>query len=948
MSERKQYEALLRSHGNETKFLFAHIFETIPYSERQDRFTIKCEVLHSFDKCAHIIPSPFLLSSKLFLPIDMPLFRISSPLHLAGLVLSICLALTYLAWQRTMKTVLEKQIAEFNFRVDDLNMRIVRRMATYEQVLRGARSLFLVTPTVTRDRFHTYVSSLDLSEHYPGIQGIGYSQVIPPKDLATHVAAMRQAGFADYAVRPEGQRELYTSIVMIEPFDLMNRRAFGFDMYSEPIRRRAMAQARDSGKATMSGKVTLVQEGSGEGQPGFLLYLPLFGKQQLDLSQNRRAELLGWIYAPFRIQDFMAGLQNKQAVELAISIYDGEPSPGSCIYGCAQDPHPTSWQPRIRELDMAGHRWTVKATPLPAFLARTSDNSPRLILWGGSASGILLALLVWALASASKRAQGIAEQMTDELRASHRQIEQDRQRVRLILDHAHDAFIAVDETGKIIEWNLCACHMLGWSTEEIRGQPLLKCIVPTERRVAFANMTAVTPESDAHHERFESEFLHRDGHVVPVEISLSIVRGSHGSQLHVFARDLTQQKQALAHEQRQQKELEAARLALHRTQKLEAVGKLTGGVAHDFNNVLQIISGNIQLLLARPAPEAERTKRLQNTLYAVERGAKLSNQLLAFARRQPLAPVAVNLRRIVQELGDLLRRSIGEEVDMEVSMAGGLWNTFVDPNQLENVILNLAINARDAMQGSGRLTIELGNAFLDEDYVASEPDLRAGQYVMLAMTDTGCGMTAEVLEQAFEPFFTTKPEGEGTGLGLAMAYGFVKQSGGHIRIYSEVGQGTTVKIYLPRHREQEEVLPMKPDLPLIGGNETILVVEDDPVVRVTVIALLEGLGYQVLQASHAAEALSLVEQGVRIDMLFTDVVMPGPLRSTELARLVKQRLPNVAILYTSGYTQNAIVHSGRLDPGVELLSKPYRREQLAHKIRNVLGKRRDTIDNDAA
>ncbi len=887
--------------------------------------------------------------SKLLGRFRMSASRLASPLLLASLVLLTCLALTALAWQSATQAVMRKQLAEFDFRVDELKSRIVRRMATYEQVLRGTRSLFLSTPSVPADRFRTYVSSLNLSEYFPGIQGIGYAVVVRPDELAAHIDAMRQSGFPEYAIRPEGEREIYSSITMIEPFDVMNRRAFGYDMYSEPIRRRAMERAWNSGRAAMSGKVTLVQEGSSEGQPGFLLYLPLYKEykdQQAAAAPDRHADLRGWVYAPFRINDFMEGLQNSQAVELAVSIYDGVPSAQACLYGCAANAHPAAWPLRVEELEIAGHRWTVKTTPSPGFLARTSDGSPRLILWGGSITALLLAMLVWSLASVGKRARGLAEQMTDELRTSHRRIEQDRRKVRLILDQAHDAFIATDGTGAVVEWNRRAMEIFGWKAEEIRGRTLLERIVPADRREEFSRMTEATSASHMHHVRFESEWLHRDGHSIPVEVSLSTVTDGHDIQVHAFVRDLRLQQQAHAREQQQRKDLEAARLALHRTQKLEAVGKLTGGVAHDFNNVLQIISGNIQIMLIRPGTEAERRERLQNTLHAVERGANLSSQLLAFARRQPLAPVTVNLRRLLENLGSLLRRSLGEEIDVETSSAGGLWNAFVDPNQLENVILNLAINARDAMPGGGRLTIELGNAFLDEDYVASEPDLRAGQYVMLAITDTGCGMTPDVLEQAFEPFFTTKPEGEGTGLGLAMAYGFVKQSGGHIRIYSEVGQGTSVRIYLPRHLDDEQVLPAQTDLSVLGGDETILVVEDDPVVRVTVVALLEDLGYHVLQAAQAAEALSLIEEGATIDMLFTDVVMPGPLRSVELAKLVQQRMPDVAILYTSGYAQNAIVHGGRLDAGVELLSKPYRREQLARKIRSVLGRRNQPVQGN--
>jgi signal transduction histidine kinase/DNA-binding response OmpR family regulator len=384
-------------------------------------------------------------------------------------------------------------------------------------------------------------------------------------------------------------------------------------------------------------------------------------------------------------------------------------------------------------------------------------------------------------------------------------------------------------------------------------------------------------------------------------------------------------------------DLERAHAQLRQSQKLEAIGQLTGGVAHDFNNVLQVIAGNLQLLQMSFSGNPDAQRRLETAAFAADRGAKLSSQLLAFARRQPLQPMSTHVGRILRGMDDLLRRALGESVHIETIVAGGLWTTLVDPHQLENVILNLAINARDAMKGDGRLTLELGNAMLDDSYAAGEPDIVPGQYVLLAISDTGCGMAPDVLARAFEPFFTTKREGEGTGLGLSMAYGFVKQSNGHIRIYSEVGSGTTIKIYLPRSMQPEVDVSNSRAAPVTGGTETILVVEDDAVVQATVVDTLQGLGYRVLKASDGQGALTILQSGIPVDLIFTDVVMPGPVRSVDMARQAKQLIPGIAILFTSGYTQNAIVHGGRLDPGVELISKPYRREALARKIRQVIG-----------
>ncbi|PRX36042.1 GAF sensor hybrid histidine kinase [Paraburkholderia sp. BL18I3N2] len=427
--------------------------------------------------------------------------------------------------------------------------------------------------------------------------------------------------------------------------------------------------------------------------------------------------------------------------------------------------------------------------------------------------------------------------------------------------------------------------------------------------------------------RYENRFKRIDGTWRWVAWTLALDPDT--ARIHGVGRDVTADKETT-------EALRHAEEALRMAQKMEAIGKLTGGVAHDFNNLLQVIGGNLQLLAKDVAGSEKPEQRVRNALAGVARGANLASQLLAFGRRQPLAPKVVNLGRFVRGLDDMLRRALGDGVEIETIVSGGLWNTLVDPFQVENALLNLAINARDAMNGHGKLTIEAGNAALDDAYAKRNAEVTPGQYVMLAVTDTGAGMSPEVRERVFEPFFTTKAEGQGTGLGLSMVYGFVKQSGGHVKIYSEEGHGTTIRIYLPRVRQEEDLETNIEAGPAKGGTETILAVEDDEEVRTTVVEMLSDLGYRVLKAKDAQSALAIVESGVPIDMLFTDVVMPGPLRSTELARKARERLPAIAVLFTSGYTDNAIVHSGRLDEGIELLSKPYTHEALARKVRYVL------------
>ena len=375
---------------------------------------------------------------------------------------------------------------------------------------------------------------------------------------------------------------------------------------------------------------------------------------------------------------------------------------------------------------------------------------------------------------------------------------------------------------------------------------------------------------------------------------------------------------------------------LHQSQKLDAIGKLTGGVAHDFNNMLTVISGNTETLVEslKDQPELQRTARLIDD--AAERCAELIQHLLAFARRQPLEPRNVEINAAIADIAKLLRPTLGEQIQIETVLEQGPMTTHIDPSRLTNAVLNMAINARDAMPNGGKLLLETHRVVLDEAYAQANADVTPGPYIMLAVSDTGTGMSVETQQKAFEPFFTTKEVGKGSGLGLSMVYGFVKQSGGHIKIYSEKGHGTTIKLYLPPGEGTTEVAAsIAPQAE--GGAETIFVVEDDNLVRNFVTAQLQSLGYKTVAASDAKSALELIATGQKFDLLFTDVVIPGGMSGRELAEKVAALRPGLKVLYTSGYTDNAIVHHGKLDDGVMLLTKPYRRNQLAEMIRKALG-----------
>jgi PAS domain S-box-containing protein len=516
-------------------------------------------------------------------------------------------------------------------------------------------------------------------------------------------------------------------------------------------------------------------------------------------------------------------------------------------------------------------------------------------------------------------------------KAADEALRQSEQQFRLLVQGVVDyAIYMLDPQGHVTNWNTGAERIKGYSRDEIIGTHFSRFYTEEDRAKGIPRFALATAMNEG---RFEQEGwrVRKDGSRFFAHVVIDPIHDADGAFIGYakITRDITEKQNAAA-------ALKRTEQALVQAQKMETIGKLTGGVAHDFNNLLQVIAGNLQLLAGDLAGNPRGERRLENALAGVSRGAKLARHLLAFGRRQALEPRVVNVGKFLFTMEDILQRALGEAIEVETVVAGGLWNTYVDLAQVENALLNLSINARDAMQGVGKLTIEAGNASLDDAYARAHAEVTAGQYVMLAVSDTGEGMTPDVLAQAFEPFFSTKPEGKGTGLGLSMVYGFVKQSGGHVKIYSEPGHGTTVKMYLPRSMEAEDVLAPVDNFPPVGGSEVVLVAEDDDQVRGTVVELLGELGYQVLQAHDAESALAIVQSGMRIDLLFTDVVMPGKLRSPDLARKARERLPDIAVLFTSGYTQNAIVHGGRLDAGVELLSKPYSREDLARKVRHAL------------
>lgn len=529
-------------------------------------------------------------------------------------------------------------------------------------------------------------------------------------------------------------------------------------------------------------------------------------------------------------------------------------------------------------------------------------------------------------------------------------------RLNAILSNTTMAIFMMDKRQHCVFMNKAAEELTGYRFEETQGRPLHDVIhhtYPDGRPFPLEECEIDRAFPEDHQVQGEEVFVNKDGSFYPVGFTASPMKDESGKTVGTIieVRDITEELKARNAEKEFNNALKARveeamaerdRLEeqLVQSQKMEAVGQLTGGVAHDFNNLLQVIGSNLQLLLKNLPDSAQERRFVENAMEGVTRGAHLTAQLLAFSHQQPLEPKPKNVGHLLRGMDDMLRRTLGEAIEIEMVIADGLWNCLVDPVQLESAILNLAINARDAMRHSGKLTIEASNESLDAAYAEAHPQVAPGEYVALSISDTGSGIAEEIIEKVFDPFFTTKAAGQGSGLGLSMVYGFIKQSGGHIKIYSEKGHGTTVRVFLPRTGQSEEVLKAPPCRETPKGNgELVLIVEDDPAVRETAVDLLHDLGYSVLTADNADNALAIVNSGLKIDVLFTDVVMPGKLRSPELAKKAKERLPGIGVLFTSGYTQNAIVHAGRLNEGVDLLSKPYTQESLAQKMAETLGRR---------
>jgi PAS domain S-box-containing protein len=532
---------------------------------------------------------------------------------------------------------------------------------------------------------------------------------------------------------------------------------------------------------------------------------------------------------------------------------------------------------------------------------------------------------VWS--ESEQRHYFIGRDMTESKRA-HEALVDSEQMALGILETAIDGFIQLDKTGIVRDWNRQSEAMFGWSRGEVVGERFVEFAIPQDKREGFPQrLEHFTERSNGTVpvQRYETRALRRDGTEFPIEVSMTALRRGEGHVFNAFVRDLTD-KIKIEEQFRQ-------------AQKMEAVGQLTGGLAHDFNNLLAIIIGNLDILDESRQWDVEESELLQAALAAAVSGSELTRRLLAFARRQPLQPESIDLNELIEEISKLLSRTLGENIEISLDLDRSIPSVLVDRVQLETAIANLANNARDAMLNGGRLYIATSTSYLDHEYAAHHVEVEPGGYVAIAITDTGQGMPPDIVERIFEPFFTTKEVGKGTGLGLSMVFGFMKQSRGHIAVYSEPGKGTTFRLYLrPAHQAAlEPIIEAPPIQPAIGASgKTVLVVEDNAPLREVAVKQLQSVGLSVLEAENAKQALERLDHADSVDLVFSDVVLPGGMDGIELAREVMRRHPISKVLLTSGFPGRRLTDADGFGGGVRLLSKPYRKDELIRLVREVL------------
>jgi PAS domain S-box-containing protein len=854
--------------------------------------------------------------------------RVSIPVML---VVAIGLAITVIAYLTTSRAEEQDVIRALEFRVEWRARDLQAKIALAGQAVMATATDVATEPRVESQEFNQFTSAV--AAENKSITSLAWAQSVTREQRAAFEAS---AGFPIVELSADGQRipaanrAGYTPVVFENRFD-GKPRWLGFDISMDATRRRPLELARDSGAP----KSMVIPNASDPLGPTYLVYWPTYtGGAVPETVDLRRAQLKGYVVGVFRILDVIkVALADTPDTVATINFYlSNDPteragessfqllavySPKDHSLRAAHSPAliPPAEYSFSRSFMVSGEQWRLVSYFSPAAVAEERSSAPLILLLAGLMLTAVLAFTVTGRIQQVALIQRRVKQRTEELRKTNTQL-------AALIDASPYAIVCIDAESRVILWNASAEKLFGYSAAEVLGYPY-PLVLPGEQAEFSDRLRRLS--SGEVLRNLASRRRHRDGTVIDTSSSASSFYDAAGHLLGImFVIEDTRERNAVQDQLRQ-------------AQKMEAIGQLTGGLAHDFNNLLGVILGNLDLLAERFAARGEEKELTDAAIQAALRGAELIRQLLAYARRQPLAPKLTQLAPLLEAAAKLLRRSLGENISLELQILEDIWPVRIDVSQLDSSLLNLAVNARDAMPNGGRLIIEATNVCIDQHGLELNLEATPGDYVLLAVSDTGSGMSPEVLARVFEPFYTTKGN-RGSGLGLSMVHGFIKQSGGYSKIYSEPGKGTTIRIYLPRalNGEVSEADTLHAGMPT-GDQEIILVVEDNVSIRDLAVRHLESLGYRTIQAADGVSALAIIKSGALIDLLFTDVVMPGGLDGRALAAAAQQLQPGLKVLFTSGFTAAAASAAVEDRFGSNLLSKPYRKSDLARRIKAMLG-----------
>ena len=785
-------------------------------------------------------------------------------------------------------------------------------------------------PRVESEEFHQFTSAVAAANK--SIEALSWAQPVTRGQRAAFEAGagvpIVELG-TDGRRIPAAERDGYTPIVMENRFDGQPQWV-GFDMSMDPIRRQALDMARDTNQPTSM----MVPHATNPVGPTYLIFWPTYnGGVAPKTLEDRRAQLKGYVVGVFRVVDVItAAIADTPDIIETINFYlsnDTDERAAENSFRMVATYSPTDHSLRMapspaqipaaeysftRSFVVSGEQWRLVFFFSPAAVAGEWSSGPFILLLAGL---LLTAVLAFNVAGRIRQVSVIqteVDQRTAELRKTNPQL-------AALIDASPYAIVCIDAAQQVIFWNASAEKLFGYAAAEVIGRPY-PLVLPEEQEEFSDRLRRLRSGEVLRNLAFHR--LHRDGTIIDTSSSASAFYDADGRSMGMmFAIEDSRERNEVQNQLRQ-------------AQKMEAIGQLTGGLAHDFNNLLGVILGNLDLLGERFETPCEEKDLTDAAIQAALRGAELIRQLLAYARRQPLAPKLTHVAPVLESTARLLRRSLGENISLELHISEGVWPVRIDISQLQSTLLNLAVNARDAMPNGGRLTVETANVRVDKRAFELNPEATPGDYVLIAVSDTGSGMSAEVLAHVFEPFYTTKGN-HGSGLGLSMVHGFIKQSGGYSKIYSEPGHGTTIRLCLPRALDGEVSEPdiLQNDTPM-GGQEVILVVEDNAGIRDLAVRHLQSLGYRIISAADGTSALEIIQNGAAIDLLFTDVVMPGRLDGRALAVAARELLPGLKVLFTSGFTAAAASAATEDKFGSNLLSKPYRKSDLARRVRVML------------